>query len=110
MFGKAKKLQDEIALLRSQLAAKELELATERDARAHFEQAAASAGSQTESHDGFNQGLYQRLFSFSQSMADCQASLAGLAGSMKKEAEIIDATALRANSNTSSVHKVTEDV
>jgi hypothetical protein len=110
MFAASNSLKEANARLQALLAEKESELAAEREARARSEQEAANALSRSEGHDGFQHGLFNRLLSFSQSLADCQGSLSGLATSMKKEAEISDATALSATSHTSSVFKVTESV
>jgi len=110
MFGSARRLEAEISSLQSRLAEKEAELAAEREARQGAEAAVAAAAADAERRIAVYQGLFKRLLSFSQSMADCQASMASLAGAMKKESEIVDATAATATSNTSSVHQVTDNV
>jgi hypothetical protein len=110
MFGKSHRLEAEIASLRSALADKEQALASELEARQRIESELTNDIRQGHARERFDKGLFQRFLSFSQSMVDCQSSMGGLAASMKKEAEIIDQTALAATTNASSVHRVSENV
>jgi hypothetical protein len=110
MFGKSQRLEAEIFTLRAALAEKEREFVLEQESRQRAESNVSSGIQELELRQRFDQGLFQRFLSFSQSMADCQASMGGLAASMKKEAEVIDQTAAAATLNTSSVHRVSENV
>ena len=110
MFGKGKETRNEIAQLQARVAELEGALAQERDARGKAEQAAQANTLRIEAQMSTDQGLYQRLLSFSQSMSDCQASMSRLAGSMKQEAGAIDEAAKSANKNTASVNRVATNV
>ena len=110
MFGKSHQLEIEISALRAAVTQKEQELADERNNRQRVEAEASEGLHRLESKEQYDKGLFQRFLSFSQSMADCQTSMGGLAEAMKKEAEILDQTAIAATANSSSVHRVSENV
>ena len=110
MFGKSQRLNSEIAALRTALAAKEEELAIAQQARQLVEADVSDGAHRLEQREHYDNGLFQRFLSFSQSMADCQTSMGGLASAMKKEAEILDQTAVAATANSSSVHRVSANV
>jgi hypothetical protein len=110
MFGKSQRLNAEISALRAALAAKEDELAIAQQARQQVEADVSDGVQRLELREHYDNGLFQRFLSFSQSMADCQISMGGLASAMKQEAEILDQTAVAATANSSSVHRVSENV
>jgi predicted nucleic acid-binding Zn-ribbon protein len=110
MFGKSQRLESEISTLRAALAAKEQELLAAQAQHVAIETQSADGAQRLELREHYDKGLFQRFLSFSQSMADCQKSMGGLAEAMKKEAEILDQTALAATANSSSVHRVSENV
>ena len=110
MFGKSHRLEVEISALRAALADKEQQLAEALNASHQVEAEASEGLHRLESREHYDKGLFQRFLSFSQSMSDCQTSMGGLAESMKKEAGILDQTAIAATANSSSVRRVSENV
>ena len=110
MFGKSQRLEAEISSLRNALADKEQELAIEQKSRQRMELEVSDGANRHATRENYDNGLFQLFFSFSQSMGDCQISMGRLAEAMKKEAEILDQTAIAATANSSSVHRVSANV
>jgi hypothetical protein len=110
MFAKTRQLEREVAELRASLEEKNRELAEERERGARLEATRASECADDARRLAFDQGLFQRMLTFSQTMTECQASLASLASAMKHEAGIVDQTAAAATHNTNSVHRVNDHV
>lgn len=108
MFGKSARLEAELVALRTALQEKERELALVREAHDAAQVESATGKQGHLQREAYAQGLFNRLLAFSQSVSDCQGSMAGLASAMKHEAEVIDQTASTATRNTSAVNRVNE--
>jgi hypothetical protein len=110
MFGKSQRLDQENATLRATLEARDRELSEAREQLSLLRAENDSARNDLARRVAFDQGVFQCLANFSQSMIECQVSMGGLAGSMKREAESVDQAALAATSNVSSVDRVNDNV
>jgi hypothetical protein len=110
MFGKSGRLEAELVTLRAALIEKERELAQMREAHDAAKVELATGKQGQIQREAYAQGVFDRLQAFSQSMSDCQGSMASLASAMKHEAEVIDQTAATATQNTSAVQRVNAHV
>ncbi len=109
MFGRTQHLEREITELRAALAAKDQEIAGARQL-AESAMAESAETSRLRRQLDFNRGLFDRLLTYSQTLAECQSSMSSLANSMKKDAGIVDQTAAAATQNTSAVQRVNDHV